>query len=260
MPSENVGKITEIKRVKKKWEICFSDYAPISLHDEVYVEYYFYIGKEISKKEYEEILTREKLENGLSYAKNILSKKSYTEYEIETKLTQKNIQKDEISKIIKILKEEHFLNDADYMKEYVELRTEKNIGKYRIIEELKQKGIPSFLLATIDFSKEKEDEKLIAQLNDLWRKKASLSKRKRRDVLLESLQRNGFSYSDAMEKIKEFEKKEPEVDERAKLRKEYDKMKLYSYDNQKIYRRLRARGFSHEDILAEIKEIKDEVY
>lgn len=256
MPSVRVGRIKKIEHKKKDIIISFVHFEPLKIHEDTYIEFYLYEGKEIDEKEYRQIVAQEAIYNAMQYAKKILAKKMYTEYEMRLRLQKKDIKYHEINKIITSLKEMGLINDEEYALNYIESRNKKNIGNNKIKQELKIKGIDIDKFH-IDLSSNEETKAYQKGLL-AWNKRKNLSHEKQKEGAIQELIRNGYSFNLALDTIKKIASNEENDDEEEKLLNEYVKIKTVTLDEEKIYKKLRNKGFKHEDIVKMMKGEKND--
>ncbi len=131
----------------------------------------------------------------LQYALRLISRKRYTQNELENKLKGKKIgTKKDRDKVIKRLKELNYINDKEFAKDYIQTRLIVNPkGKNLLKLELKLKGVDRQI---IDNSIEdaKIDEIKVA-LDVLERKKKSIKRaevKKRKERIMRLLSSRGF--------------------------------------------------------------------
>ncbi len=136
----------------------------------------------------------------LNYSFRLLSKKRYTAFEIDRKLKyyskRRSItEKGNIDKVLKRLFELRYLNDEEFVRDFIRSRTMfKPRGKFLIKKELLLKGIKKELIEEIMNSEEINEEELGAVLiekkMDKW---LNLNKMKQREKGFQLLSRKGFS-------------------------------------------------------------------
>lgn len=99
--------------------------------------------------------------DGLDYAFNLIEKKRYTSNELEKKLEKKGF----IAKpIIDRLKELNYINDLEYAIDYKNKKENEGYGKYKILFQLKSKGISEDILSSLHFSDENLEEIFLRKL------------------------------------------------------------------------------------------------
>jgi regulatory protein len=87
------------------------------------------------------------LEEAKSAAINYIKFKARTQKEVSDKLKTQGAQQKVIEAVIELLKEYSYLDDENYAKAWIHERlVQKKLGKMKVIQELKRKGIPELLI------------------------------------------------------------------------------------------------------------------
>lgn len=156
--------------------------------------------------------------NGVKKAKDysfkLLSYRPRSIKEIEGRLKKKDYSSRIISEVIKDLKRLKFLNDKEFARMWVESRIKtRPMGRYRLEQELIQKGIDRELIEKVLSNYREEEEIKLAR--ELAQRKLKRSYRNLDEVttkrrLYSFLQRRGFSYDTIQEAMKEIRRTENE--------------------------------------------------
>ena len=248
-------KITKIKVLKNKVSITFDNKTKLSVDKDVYSNFYLYENKEVSKKEYQQILSLNDTNTLLQYALKIRSKALYSEYQMREKLYNKDATKAEVDKIIKILKGYDLINDAALASDLTEYYNSLNYGKNKIIHKLSEKGIFQSEIDKIKFPINKERNKAQNVLNKLEKKYEKYNTSSKKSHIYNAYISLGFDPEVANEfsnKIKESSHK----DELDKLKNDYQKVKIRlsrKYKGkelkQKCINSLLQKGYKLKDII-----------
>jgi len=143
-----------------------------------------------------------------------LSMRQHTEEEMRRYLTRvankEKIGDDAVEKLISQLKTDKYIDDPQFVRDYVDLRSaHKQKGKRGLAFELQKKGVKP---AEIDayFSNNVIDEYKLAStaLNKVWDRYHNLNKIKRYQKASQFLLRRGFVYEVIRKTIEEFEDSE----------------------------------------------------
>lgn len=146
-------------------------------------------------------------------ATNFLSYRPRSEKEVRDKLEQKNTPAEIIEKIISRLKEQRFLNDEKFAKDWIHSRSTYRLKSKRIIKmELQKKGIdPEIIEKTLN-SKDDEELSDSQQIKKLLEKRFSRYKDLPGDKLYQKLggflARRGFDWSTIKKSIDDILKSE----------------------------------------------------
>ena len=86
-------------------------------------------------------LTEEQPCHALDRAVACLAARAHSKHEIEQKLLRVGYRPCTVEMVLYKLEREHLLNDADFARQWVEARSGRKLGRSRIAQELRRKGI-----------------------------------------------------------------------------------------------------------------------
>ena len=131
MPLENTGNITikEIKRTKKGVFLILSDDQQIEICDDIILDFYLFKDKELNESVIKEIKKNANMQNTLKKAYAMLGRGTYTKNEIKRKLLQKKCSPAVVAQVIAKLLALHYIDDDQYVEEYVSNAKEKGLGE-----------------------------------------------------------------------------------------------------------------------------------
>lgn len=253
--------ITKIKPLKNKVNIYFDNEEKIEITQEAFLSTYLYVGKELTKKEIDKILSISNMEKALKYALSIVKKSVTTEWNLRSKLYQKGFEKSDVDGVIKFLKRHDLLNDSAFIEDYIEYGKEMLYGKNKIIVELKKKGIFDENLKKVHFPKSIEEEKAKKLLKKLEYKYSSKNNEQKKKCIYDAFIRQGFDNDVALSMLMHIKSSKKE-DELKLLRIEYHK-KLHlaenKYETRKdireyLIKTLRNKGYKYSDIVKVMEE------
>ena len=256
MPSKSSGKtIIKVKKNKKDVVISFSDKTKLRCVSEVLANYYLYEGRTLTSKEISEIKSFSESAALLKYAMSLLQKGHYSEWKMREKLYAKDGQKQDVDKIIKILKNNDLINDKMLALDLIEYGHERNLGKNKIIQELSSKGIFEDTISKFHFSYSLEKKKALNNLPKLEKKYDKYSYEQKRQHIYRSLLSLGFDNDVALETLNKISEPK-QKDEDKKLEKDFDKTYLrlnHKYEGyelkNKVITSLRSKGYKMREIL-----------
>lgn len=254
MPLKSTGNvITRIKINKKNITVSFGK-DKISLTPDAYAMAYLYVGKELDKKQIQELLDFSNMDAALKKAMALLKRGHYSEYKMRTKLKELQFGDKQINQVIKFLKQHDLINDEMLANDYLEYYNEKNFGKNRIIHELKDKGIFDVTVSKLKFPESLEKKKARNQIDILLKRNTNKSYEKNKQTIYASLISYGFDPSIITPLIEEKVHKN-EKNESSNLKKDYELLyhRLSSrYEGQELYEKLmktlRNKGYRYNDI------------
>ena len=160
VPKGKSGKVIKsIKINKKNIILSFFDGTKLDISQEAYASTYLYVGKELSKKEVDQINRITSVKKLSEYALSLLMKKHYTEWKMREKLYAKEATKEDVDYIIQRLKNIDLIDDKAYIEDYLGYAEEKGYGKNKIKQELLKKGIFAEDIDKIRFNEGMEKKK-----------------------------------------------------------------------------------------------------
>ena len=123
------------------------------------------MGKKLSDQEIEKIILEDKTVRGKEYLLRLLSRRIYSRYEILRKLNNKGYPENIISNLVFWLEDNNHINDELFAKMWAQFRLQnKPIGRYRLNQELRLKGIKQDIIQkVIDETYYEMDELTLAQ-------------------------------------------------------------------------------------------------
>lgn len=254
-PLKNTGRVvTKIKKCKSHVNVYVGD-RKFELSNDIFTSFYLYKGKEISDKEYQELLDKIDNEKYLSYALRLLSEHLYSEFKIREKLYSKDANKKQVDEIVKYLKKQGFIDDDLFIEEYIVYADKNNFGKNKIRDNLLKKGIFQESIDKVKFKAKDELIKATRLLTKLKKKYDKYNAKSQKDHIIQALVRDGFDIDIALEACKDI-KLTDEKKEQSLLKKDYELAKTrYSRKykgkelKEKIFAALMRKGYKGKDVM-----------
>lgn len=196
--------ITSIKKERGKMRITVSEsdefLVPISLFRERPLEE----GQPVDMDDYDNWLMVRQYRHALDKAVAFLASRARSRKEIEDKLLHCGYRPCTVEMVIYKLETENLLDDADFARQWVEARVNHKLGRNRIAQELRRKGISADEAeAALEFID--SDDQLAAAIalveKALARTKSSEDPRKTANRITAMLARRGFGWDVAREAI-----------------------------------------------------------
>ena len=248
-------KIKKIKVLKSKVKVTLDKGDVLDISKDAYTNFYLYEGKELSKKEYSDLVSFNKDAALLQYALKIRSKAIYSEYQMREKLYKKEASKKSVDHIIKILKGYDLINDEAYALDLTEYYNSLNYGKNKITSKLSEKGIFDREISKIKFPEAIEKKKANNLLPKLEKKYVKYNQSQKKQHLYNAYIQLGFD-NDIASNMAFKIKKSNSKDELEILKKDYQKSKTRlerKYKGkelkQKIIQNLLQKGYRLNDII-----------
>ena len=198
--------ITSIKKERSRYRVTVNEsedmLVPLSLMRERPLKE----GQPFDLKEYDNWLMVRQYRFALDRAVGYLATRARSKREIEQKLQQAGYRPCTVEMVIYKLERENLLDDADFARQWVESRQTHKLGRSRIAQELRRKGVSQEeaeeALAVID------DEDQLAGAIALAEKAAARIKpgedmRKATNRIAGMLARRGYSWDIAKEALRQ---------------------------------------------------------
>lgn len=259
-----------------------NDYANIELvnpYDKIEVTIFSNTSKErgyeqekmISKEELAQLLEDEKKAVAYKECIKMLSYKDRTRKEMYDILMKKTaLDAYEMNEIIEILQKQNLINDEKIVEEKITSMREKLVGRHKVILELRQRGVPNYMidkyLVHNEVLEEKDNALIFAkQLQDIVKEPSAMAKK---DTIRRRLIHRGFDSFIAEHVVNELdfsvEIKNEKENCRAyaqKIKSQLDKRSLKDEKSKK--RKLAAsiarKGFNYELIKEVLSELEGEL-
>lgn len=199
MPLKNSGNVIKNIELKKDRVTLYFEDFEVDISYDAYTSAYFYVGKELTKKEInilEESLIFSKY---VGFARNLLTKKHYSENLMYQKILSQGARDDIAIKVVRYLKNIDLLNDEAYIFDILEYAKDEGFGKNKVKEMLTKEGFLEEQISAIKFPKETEIKKAKSLLKKLDKKYASYDLTNKKAHIFKALLTKGFSEEVAYE-------------------------------------------------------------
>ncbi len=164
----------------------------------------FSVGQEVDTDALRQWLLPRQYPMALNDAVALLAQRARASGEIKQKLRRKLYMEDTIEMVIYKLEKERFLNDEEFAREWAASRARSRMGKSRIMQELRMKGIPQEMAenALDEVDEEESDEAAAALALKLFKRYSSEpDERKAMQKMLAAMARRGYGYDDSRRAI-----------------------------------------------------------
>ncbi len=164
----------------------------------------FAVGLEVDTDELRQWLLPRQYPMALNDAVALLAQRARASGEIRQKLRRKLYMEDTIEMVLYKLEKERLMDDESFARDWAASRARCQIGRSRILRELRMKGIPQEMAeAALDGLDEEEgDEAAIAMAQKLLKRYSSeADERKAMQKLLAAMERRGYGYEESRQAI-----------------------------------------------------------
>ena len=198
--------IAAIKKERGHMRLTLDSGEVIIVPAELFRERPFSEGDPIDLEEYDEWLLPRQYRAALDRAVSLLAMRAHSRGEIEQKLLRAHYRPATIEMVLYKLQRENLLDDADFARQWAAARTGRKLGRTRIAQELRHKGVSAAdiedALSAID-----EDDQLAAATSlaakALQRAKPGEDPRKTAQRIAGMLARRGYPWDVAREAIQQ---------------------------------------------------------
>ncbi|MGB6607273.1 MAG: regulatory protein RecX [Atribacterota bacterium] len=151
--------------------ICIDNEAKYKLSENTIKSLDIYVGKELSDQEIDKIISEDKTTRGKEYLLRLLSRRIYSRYEISGKLKNKGYPEKNIAELIFWLEDNNYINDELFAEMWAQFRLQnKPIGRYKLNQELRTKGIKQDIIQKVIDKTYKEIDELTLAHNLIMEK------------------------------------------------------------------------------------------
>lgn len=156
-------------------------------------------GEAVDLAELKQWLLPRQYSAALNYAVSLLAIKAQSTSEIKRKLAQRQYMYDTIEMVLYKLEKEKLINDEAYARDFAASKSRRQMGKRRIMQELRMKGISSEIAqhAIDELDEDEKDESAVALAKKLVRRYQNDEPRKAMQKALAAMARRGYVYEDS---------------------------------------------------------------
>lgn len=197
-------KVTDIKQQVKRqdrYSIFIDGKYSFSLSENELMQSGIRLNKEYTSTELEQLKQTAVLDKAYMRSLDMLSRRARSEWELRDYLRRKDYESEIIDQIITRLKKSQYIDDYIFAKAWVDnRRLLKATSKRKLSQELKQKRVEQSVIDGV-LAEDGTDE--LAVIRELIVKKRSQSRYQDDQKLIAYLLRQGFSYGDVKEAMKQ---------------------------------------------------------
>lgn len=158
------------------------------------------VGQELDVEELKGWLLPRQYPMALNNAVELLAQRAHASGEIAQKLRRRLYMEDTIEMVLYKLEKEHLLDDEAFARDWAASRARSQVGKSRIKQELRMKGISAEMaeIALEELDEEEGGEAAVALARKLLRRYSrEADERKGMQKLLMAMARRGYGYEES---------------------------------------------------------------
>ncbi|MDR0724012.1 MAG: recombination regulator RecX [Endomicrobium sp.] len=203
--SLTIKKIEKIQFKKNMFKLYFENDISLIVFADTIAKFALKPNINISKAEYEELVSYDKSNRVMFDALNLVSKKAYSQNSLREKLLQKGYNTQIAEKAIVRLKELNYLNDNNYAKDYASYLYRKGKGLFLIKAELERQGLDKDLIkeALVYIKEENEPSEVILKILKTKFKNFNNKDKNETKKIISFFLRRGFVFEDISKAIKD---------------------------------------------------------
>ena len=164
----------------------------------------FAVGLEVDTEELRKWLLPRQYPMALNDAVALLAQRARASGEIRQKLRRKLYMEDTIEMVLYKLEKERLMDDESFARDWAASRARSQIGRSRIVRELRMKGISQEMAerALDELDEDEGDEAAVALAQKLLRRYSrEADERKAMQKLLAAMARRGYGYDDSKKAV-----------------------------------------------------------
>lgn len=162
------------------------------------------IGQELDVEELRQWLLPRQYPMALNNAVELLAQRAHASGEIAQKLRRRLFMEDTIEMVLYKLEKERLLDDEAFARDWAASRARSQIGRSRIKQELRMKGISAEMaeIALEELDEEEGDEAAVALARKLLKRYSrEADERKAMQKLLMAMARRGYGYEESKQAV-----------------------------------------------------------
>ena len=162
------------------------------------------IGQELDVEELRQWLLPRQYPMALNNAVELLAQRAHASGEIAQKLRRRLFMEDTIEMVLYKLEKERLLDDEAFARDWAASRARNQIGRSRIKQELRMKGISAEMaeIALEELDEEEGDEAAVALARKLLKRYSrEADDRKAMQKLLMAMARRGYGYEESRKAV-----------------------------------------------------------
>lgn len=162
------------------------------------------IGQELDVEELRQWLLPRQYPMALNNAVELLAQRAHASGEIAQKLRRRLFMEDTIEMVLYKLEKERLLDDEAFARDWAASRTRSQIGRSRIKQELRMKGISAEMaeIALEELDEEEGDEAAVVLARKLLKRYSrEADERKAMQKLLMAMARRGYGYEESKQAV-----------------------------------------------------------
>lgn len=197
--------VTDFREERKGYRVTVNDSEVFHLSAAEYRQLPLAQGEPLDWEAYRKSLMFLQYPEALNRAVASLAARSQSRAELERKLQMRGYLSDTVELVLYKLEKERLIDDSAFAREWVAARALRQLGKARILQELRQKGVAPAIAEAAVAAMDREDAagQALALMAKLLRRFDDPSAPDARRKVIAAMQRRGFAYGEANQAYQE---------------------------------------------------------
>jgi len=197
--------ITEIRELPNGISVTVNDRYTVRLTRRDQKSFFYKEGDALDFAAWKHELLLQQYPEALNRAVRLLAVRARSHTEIEKRLSSACYMDETVEMVLTKLQGNGLLDDAAFARQWAQDRTARQIGKARILYELRQKGVSSEVAeaALTEMDPQQQDESAVKLAAKLIKRYQSLPAADARRKTIQAMQRRGYSYGEARDAIEQ---------------------------------------------------------
>ena len=192
-------RVTGLQDERKGYRVTINDSEAFHLSAAEFRQLPLALGETLDWEAYRKNLLFLQYPEALNRAVAALAAHAQSRTELERKLQARGYLADTVELVLYKLEKEHLIDDAAFARARVVARSARQLGKARILQELRQKGVPSGIAeaAVAEIDRDDSAGQALTLVTKLLRRYDDPSAPDARRKVIAAMQRRGYAYGEA---------------------------------------------------------------
>jgi len=191
--------VTELREVHDGYRVTINSSESFRLSSVEYREFPLREGEELDWEAYRKALLLHQYPEALNRTVSFLAARAHSRREVEQKLALRGYLPDTVEMVVYKLEKEGLLDDTVFATAWVEGRASRGLGKARLLQELRVKGVEDSIakaaLAEIDV--DTQDSQALTLATKVLKRYGNLDSREAMQKAVGAMLRRGYNYGEA---------------------------------------------------------------
>jgi len=191
--------VTDLREDRNGFRVTVNNSEVFHLTEAEYRAFPLQPSQALDWDAYRQALLVRQYPEALNRAVAFLAIRDRSYHEVERKLMDKGYLADTVEMVLYKLQKEHLLDDAAFARAWVEARAPRGLGKARLLQELRLKGVAddTAQAALAGLDADEHDAQTLAQATKVLRRYSGLPAREAMQKAIAAMLRRGYGYGEA---------------------------------------------------------------